>query len=83
MGATQKVILIQESDPEQTLSLPCFKSFPHNEDPHWLFVGIEKPISLIELDSLQFPDLVAQMAGRKSDGCRVILYRSSADYEAA
>lgn len=69
--------------PEQTLSLPYFKSFPHDEGPHWLFVGIEKPVSLIEIDSLQFPDLVAQMAGRKSDGCRIILYRSSADYGAA
>ncbi len=60
-----------------------FKSFPHGEGPDWLFVSIEKLISLIELDSLQFPDLVAQMAGRKGDGCWIILYRLSANYGAA
>ncbi len=79
----QKFTMSGKPDPEQTLSLPYFKSFRHNAGPHWLFVGIEKAIALIELDGLQFPDLVAQMAGRKSDGCRIILYRSSADYGAA
>lgn len=43
----------------------------------------QKPMALIELDSLQFPDLVAQMAGRKGDCCRIILYRLGADYWAA